>query len=543
VWGVWLGMTAWLAVFIRNHVHNLPMNDEWHFVPTYYAGWREKLAWLFEQHCEHRFIVGRAVLLGLYWVTGINFRVGSFATVVILSVASAALILAARKLRGKTSPADLIFPLLLLHLGHTENLVLGYQVVFTLTVMYLSLFALLVAYSTTIRPATSALLGAVLLVPISMGGGQGLAFVLALWCWVVWQTLRGLWTGPRFTALLAAFMAIAVAGYAKWIVDEQLSRTDPGVLHNSPEAQFRIATSVLSMAVGPVGMDETPGVGLGVLIADSLCVIVLLALAIFMSRERAIAGGLLGLLGGVFAFALAIGQCRENGWCSRFAAFSAMGPAVIALTVARFVRSTRLQALWFVIVLLGGITMTWANAVHGNVTGEFCDATYKNIQTDVAMGVPIDLFSQRHVRMWDDSYEGWQSLWAHRFKLVAWLPGPYTGAVIPVAFIPDKTPDPNTILLRNCFGVVSPTSQKILAVRIVFRVSAASCWESMHFMWVDAMTGELKIAEGMSWIRPGRDETMVFIIRGPIKEGRVFMGRKECPADLLRVEFLPMQTP
>jgi hypothetical protein len=145
--------------------------------------------------------------------------------------------------------------------------------------------------------------------------------------------------------------------------------------------------------------------------------------------------------------------------------------------------------------------------------------------------------------MWDGSYEGWQSLWAHHFKLVATLPGPYTGPVIPVAFALDNTPDPNTVFKRNCFGVVSPTSQTILAVRIVFRVAAASCWESMHFMWVDAVTGELKITEGMSWVRPGRDETMVFIIRGAIKDGRVFLGRKECPAELLRVEFIPMQNP
>jgi hypothetical protein len=536
-------MTAWLVLFVRKHVHNLPVNDEWNFVPTYFAGWREKLAWIFAPHCEHRFIIGRTVILALFWVVGIDFRIGSYTTVVFLSVAAAALILAARKLRGKTHPADIFFPVIMLHLGHTENLQMGYQLVFTLTVMYLAYFALLVAYSDALRPATAALLGAVLLVPISLGGGQGLAFVPALLCWVVWQTLRGLWTGPRFAAAMAALIAIAVTIYTAWAAAEQLECIDPDIVRNPPDVTLRIATQVISMGLGPLGMYEIPGVGAGVFIANALCALVLLGIALGVARDRAVAGGLLVLVGGCFAFALAVGHGRESGWCSRFAAFSAMGPVVIALTIARYVGSKSVQALWFALVTSSGIAMTWANAVHGNRASEICDVTYSSLKCDIAVATPIDLLAERNVRMWDDTSEGWRTLWEHHFPLLARVPGPYSVPVIPATFAQPKPTGPTQSIWRKSYSVISPTSERIFAVRIVFHVSSPSAWEPVQFMWTDGVTGELKCSRGRPWVKPGRDETMVFIVMGSVRDGHVFLDRQECPAELLRVEFIPMQNP
>jgi hypothetical protein len=541
VWGVWFGMTAWLAVFVAKHGHNLPVNDEWAFVPTLYAGWREKLSWLFQLHCEHRFILGRLVYLGLMWVAGIDFRVGLWATFVFLTTAAAVLILAARKLRGHTHHVDIIFPLLVLHLGHTENLMMGYQLVFTLTALYLALFALLVAHSATLRPATTAMLGAALLVPISLGGGQGLAFIPALAFWVAWQVLRAFRTGGSWwRSFCAGLLLVTVACYTTAAVLEQLSHPSPEAIRNSPLETVRVAVQVFGLGIGPVGLTETPGVGWGVLAAEIVVGFALLVIAWRRTEEQPVALGLLAMLGGVFAFVLAVGHARDNGWCSRFAVFAMFGPVVIALALARYMGPSRRYTLWVSVVVALGVVTTAANAWHGTRMVITPDHTYRAFRMEQQLGVPIDLIAERHVRMWDFTRTGWYELWEHHFPLLEGVPGPYTGQILPGAFSPDTTPDPNQLLARKCYSISVPAEQSILAIRLVFRASARSTWEPSHFEWTDPETGQTKRTTGTSWVKTDRDETIPFIIRGRARDCRVFIGRTECPIEILRVEVLPM---
>jgi hypothetical protein len=552
VWGVWLGMIVWVATFVYHHVYNIPMNDEWYYVRDFVASWEVKLAWLFERHGEHRFILGHAIYLGLIWVSGLDFRVGSYVTIGFLATASAVLILAARKFRGgRTTLADLIFPMLLLHLGHTENLMIGYQLVFTLTAVFLALFALLVSYADSLRPSTIAFSGGALMVAISLGGGQGLAFIPIMGCWVLWQTIRGFASGARVLPALATIMGLLVAYYTFWTVTEKVEYTYEGVHRNSLPIALHVAMQVFGMGVGPVGMEETPGLGIGVFLANSLCALVLLGIVLKVPRERAVAGGLLVLLGGVFAFALAVGYGRDNGWTSRFAVFSAMGPIAVALTIARYCRSVWLRWLWTIVVLVAGIVMVDLDAYHGYTNTMITDMTYAEIKKDVEAGTPINLLAQRHAQWYTHSDLSWQLLWENHFPLLASTPPPYNGPVITVPFSDDPEPDPNVFLKRKSFRVVSPTTEPIFAVRITFRVSAMSAFESIHFQWTDAATNEMKLTEGLPWVIPGRDEKLVFIIRGPIKDGRVLMShgecpeyhRKECRAEMLHVEFIPMLNP
>ena len=137
VWGLWSIAVIWTAVFIARHGHNLPANDEWAFVSITYASWADKFEWLGERHMEHRFPLARAVFLGLLEATGHDYRAGMWMTLGLFAATAATLILAARRLRGHTSLADAAFPFLFLHVGHTENLLMGYQIVFTITVLAL----------------------------------------------------------------------------------------------------------------------------------------------------------------------------------------------------------------------------------------------------------------------------------------------------------------------------------------------------------------------------------------------------------------------
>ena len=69
---------------------------------------------------------------------------------------AAALILAARRLRGRTELVDAAFPVLLRHAGHSENLLMGYQVVFTQTTALVAVLLAVIARSREADPARSA---------------------------------------------------------------------------------------------------------------------------------------------------------------------------------------------------------------------------------------------------------------------------------------------------------------------------------------------------------------------------------------------------
>jgi len=542
VWLAWLGMAAWLAVFVSKRGHNLPVTDEWAFVPLFYSGWEDKLSWLFERHCEHRFILGRAIFLGLLWVTGMDFRAGMWATVVFLALTAAVLILAARKLRGSTHLSDVMFPLLMLHLGHTENVLMGYQLVFTLTVLHLALFSLVVAHSDSLRPAKAAFLGALLLVPIALGGGQGLVFAAPLGCWVLWRFVSGLReTGLTLRSAFTGLLGLGVAGYLLWSVLEAVVFSPTTEVHNRLTESVRVAIQVFGMGVGPVGLTELPGLGLGLLIAESLTALALLVVFVRKREERPIAGGLLALLAGVAAFALAVGHGRDSGWCSRFAAFSAIGPVVMALSIARYVRPVRRNVLWVVGVLCAGAVMTGANAYHGNGFAGVQQSTYHSLRIDVKNKLPIDLLAARNVGMWVFTPRGWRVLWQNHFPLLEGVPGPYTGAVIPVKFAAENTPD-FAELARNCTAFTLPIGegkQDLLAVRVWFRAPVRTAWERFHLEWTDPDTGELKRSAVVTWVHPGRDEWTVFVVRGAFTSGRLFMGRSACPIEITRVEVLP----
>jgi hypothetical protein len=429
----------------------------------------------------------------------------------------------------------------MLHLGHLENLLMGYQLVFTLTVLFLSLFALLVAYSADIRSGTAALVGAGLLVPIALGGGQGLSFVPALGCWVLWQVYRAVRAGSYGRAAMAGLLLLATAGYLGFIIYEHASHPLQGAIHNGPATTLRVAAQVFGLGVGPLGIYELSPIGWIMMGVAALTGLFLLTVAIRRPEERVVAGGLLVLLGGTCAFALAIGHAREMGRCSRFVSFAALGPAVTMLTIARYIGPRSRHAIWTGIVTALGVVATWANAVHGNLNAVPWDANWHSFKADLKAGLPIDLLAQRNVRMWLFTTDGWKRLWENRFPLLANVPGPYRGSVIQLPFTPDDSPDPLPEGGRNGYRFDVPGRQRVLVVRVVFAPQFMISGEPFRFVWTDPETGQQRQSDVEAWVHPSRNNFTVFVIRGPITGGRFFMGRPGCPIKVKRVELLPME--
>jgi hypothetical protein len=187
----WVAMLVLAASYTARNGRNLPMQDEWEFVPPLLgltSGWD----WAFEKHYEHRYVLGRFLYLTLHRLTGNWFPASMVLTLLFLAGSAVALVRAARRVRGHDHPADLWFPVLLLNAGHYENLLMGYQVVFTLTTVLAAGLLAVMARSAELDPARSGLWAGLLLLGIMTGGGIGLLFVPPVGVWVGYQVLRAI---------------------------------------------------------------------------------------------------------------------------------------------------------------------------------------------------------------------------------------------------------------------------------------------------------------------------------------------------------------
>jgi hypothetical protein len=534
VWLVWALASVWVAVYVAQHGHNLPASDEWAFVRISYAPWSERLDWLGERHMEHRFPLARAVFLGLLESTGHDFRAGMWLTTILLSCSAAALILAANRLRGRTSLADAGFPLLFLHLGHTENLLMGYQIAFTITVAALALFALLIAHSHLLDPMRAACWGAALLVPIALGGWLGLVFIPPLVLWVGWQWWRARGAGLTVVAILAA-----VVGYFAWSVWFLLAAG--GVQHvegvPDPAERIRALLGVTGVGLGPgFGRSVKPGWSGAVILAiQATTIYALVRVGRRWPEERPVTWGLLTLMMGVWAFALAVGFSRGSGLASRYSAFTALGIAIPLLAVARYSRpSTQIAA----IIVIGTALVAIANERHGRLAGMRLDERYRSVLADRDSGMPIDLLAERHQDFWIGPAEGWLALWEHDFPLLRGVPAARPREVHSAIFQRDgEAHDGRAVFAR--YRVDLGAERPVLAVRVRFRAGIWVPWERMMFDWIDPTTGENQRSAVRPWIRP-INQSAVFWIDGSISGGDLLIGRPDCPIEVLGVEVITL---
>src|SRR5260370_65859 len=85
-------------------------------------GLTKAAGFIWEQHNEHRVPIPKLVLLGLYELTGGDFRCGMYFNVIMLGALGILMIRGAGRIRGRLSYADAFIPLLLLNWGHYEQI-------------------------------------------------------------------------------------------------------------------------------------------------------------------------------------------------------------------------------------------------------------------------------------------------------------------------------------------------------------------------------------------------------------------------------------
>lgn len=554
-WVVLVGLAVHLIHFVLQYGHNLPANDEWAFVPVYFDSASAKWDWLFERHSEHRYPLARGIFLGLLWLTNSDFRAGMVLSVGLLIASAALLIVAARRLRsssvGGSEPSwsDCWFPLLMLHRGHCENVLMGYQIAFTLTVFAVSL-AIFTAVKSVSWPrdrTTGVTLFAV--VVVAFGGGVGFVFAPPLIAWLVYHLAAKAPVRVRVVDGVAALTILLVMAWLSWTAWEAFR--NPSAARNPFDVTVHVVNEAAAMAVGPMSLFRANWYGPPVLTAAVVTGGVLLWQLGRKPEGRSVPLGLLAVLVGTLGFLAAVGVTRPSGFAPRFAAIACLLPALAVLTAAGWMprfRSDSTMSLLFVAV--GGLLLVRGNDAAGGHYALPYHRSFELVEADIHAGVPLNLFADRHTLYWSTGFpEYWKVLRDHGHAVAKAIAPPQNFDTIPInmaatlaapARLPSATRGHSRVLLPGC---VAP---HVLAVRFRFRTSQLAQWETFHFHWMSRTPDGREVAKfdvATQWVTPG-ESTVTAWIDGPFLGGAVDCGWPGRSVEIVSAEWLlPVANP
>ncbi|MBA4189334.1 MAG: hypothetical protein C0467_15160 [Planctomycetaceae bacterium] len=378
---VWAALTAVAVGFVFTFGSNAPYADEWEFVPAL-LGEEPVGPWFWKQHNEHRMVLPRLIYHPLFQITH-DFRVGMLLQVALLSAMALGLMTFAARLRGRAAWPDVFFPVSLLHLGHWENFIMGYQICFALFTVFVTGLVVVAMQATRETAFSAGVRAGVLAFLVALTGGSGLVAALPVVAWLIYLAVIVGRTGDKRKALTlvglallpVVYIAFYFVGYEKPPLHPPLSR--------DPVAVVMVTGEVLAMAMG-VGVS---GVWWGVFAAELFLAGATVVLLYRQTRgDKTSLVGLIAVGAGVFGVALAIGFGRgsmgtDMGLWSRYAFLA-----------------------W---PLLGAMYLVWAKAGRKWVPMLLCFASAlaftPNLGTGMLMGSSI---REHYDRMEIDSFRG-----------------------------------------------------------------------------------------------------------------------------------------
>ena len=457
---VWLGLTVALFVFITLFGRNAPMWEEWFDVAALY-GESSRVEWVFGRLQQHRYILGRVAMLGVFHASGHDFRAGLYASVTLLSVAAASVLMTFRQVRGRTHFVDAIVPALLLNPGGWENLVLGYQLHFTITVLFAALVVRCAALADRVPPHVTAWRVALLTPLFALGGWVGLAFVPGLTLWVAFLVARGRWRDR-----LALALPLAACAYFAWAYIDVQQNPVPGPTRNSTIDQLRVAGEFVGLVFGNFGGWLAPVAGV-VATAGTFALVVWLGR---LPSRRSAAGGL-AVVSALLLMAYGTAQHRPFGYAVRNIPLVAFIPVVGLLIAAKFGRpiSTRqtvaLLTLAVAIQVVGWYEGTRYARMHAERADDFA--------LDRDAGLPLRyLVARHHLYACQDLVEATQVLQRHGH--------PFAAGVVDGPRCQPVRLEPNAAESRR-FVLLTPT--RVNGVRVVLHYPNASERAEIEVTW------------------------------------------------------------
>jgi hypothetical protein len=177
VFGLWAVMTVVVLACIATYGRDLPWREDWGMVPALVGQEPNLFKSLWAQNNEHRLLLQKGAYLILLKIAGGDFRIGMIANTLMLSGLCLGMIVTARRLRGgQTRLADAFFPLVLIHLGHWENLVLGWQIQFVISTVMVGSWLLIIMREPWPLPPKVAVAAGLILVMLPLTGANGVLF-------------------------------------------------------------------------------------------------------------------------------------------------------------------------------------------------------------------------------------------------------------------------------------------------------------------------------------------------------------------------------
>lgn len=400
VWSVWAVMVLCALTLATRFADSMPFSDELALTFEMFQPERLEPSHLWAQHNEHRLPLPKLVYLGSVLGTG-DARAAIVLSISLLALASAALILAARAVRGSTSIGDAFFPLIWLHWYHAENLIVGFQIAFVLPMALCACALALILRSdgtcASLRPWRFGALHAAL----PMCCAPGLFAGAVLIPWVAWRGWLGLRSNDererRAARVLLAFGALAAVLVAVYLIGYRR----PAMYDSRPNVieVGRVAAAFVMQSLGRYGRGWWPSDAWA-----SLGIVVLLAWLVSRRGRAGLADGrVLGLaaLGGapiLMGAGIGIGRAGFDIGVTaapRYALLTstvACGIVGVALLCA-----PRVIARWLSI----GAACLWGSVALqdrelGRMVGEVAQRTVESVHLDVRAGLSAAQIAERN---------------------------------------------------------------------------------------------------------------------------------------------------
>lgn len=253
---VWLAMLVGEFTLIHLYGRNVPYQDDWELVPELTGQNPVTLKWLFAQHNEHRIPLPRLLLLGLFKISGLDFRAGMYFNALALGLLALAMMAALRSVRGRSGYFDAFFPLMLMGWGHWQNLLWSWQIQYVCSTVLAGIILLVMVVRGNRLTSAAALTAGVCLLALPLCGANGVALVPVLALWLGWCGVRAWRTDPAgqtLGALMIAFAALALVGVALyWVGYQPVER----VIRR--ETDVRLASALAFVGLG-FGSSTAPG--------------------------------------------------------------------------------------------------------------------------------------------------------------------------------------------------------------------------------------------------------------------------------------------
>jgi hypothetical protein len=411
VWLFWAGMLASAVTYVGLYGSREPYMDDWGVVPALTGTQPITLSWLWSQHNEHRLPLPRLLLVGLLQLGRLDFRVPMIFGVLARGTLASALIRLATRLRGRTAWTDIVFPLLLLHWGHSDNFLWAWQTQFTASTVLAGIALLLIATGGLEKSLARILALDLCLVALVLCGGNGLPFIPPLTLWLL-VAAASCWPGARQESLAMLAGAVAAVALLAWY----FVGLEPAAMPARPgfAGILRTFAEVLSLSLGLLVTADVYGLSNPHVLklywqALVILIVVLYAAASWLALrvccrvrvERLRAFGLLMFLASMFGLGLGISWARSgfgemSGLNRRYVTLMSPGVACIYLIFLLYGQgwSRRLQTL----VVLSLAVLAWPSFSEGRKFAEGLRLKFSHLEEDIKSGLPPMILADRYTR-------------------------------------------------------------------------------------------------------------------------------------------------